>query len=179
MLRQNLQDFADTYPLPGKVAIYLEPEKGAASEALWLPPVPEAVSFCSAHSHLCILLSTESQIQDGSRRCWGKGLSGWADSCPLAGRVAGCLQFPFSGIWNPCFTIFHLFGKRYTMILYTICGYCEICWFPNLFLSLFIICLKDNYWFVWVNFITSHFPEVVYQLQKLSVKILEVSLYIQ
>ena len=33
----------------------LEPEKGAASEALWLQLVPEAVSFCSAHFHLCIL----------------------------------------------------------------------------------------------------------------------------
>jgi hypothetical protein len=30
----------------------LEPEKGAASKALWLPPVPEAVSFCSPHSYL-------------------------------------------------------------------------------------------------------------------------------
>ena len=30
----------------------LEPEKGAASEALWLPPVPEAVSFC-VHTLTC------------------------------------------------------------------------------------------------------------------------------
>jgi hypothetical protein len=42
---------ADTCPLAGRVAGCLEPEKGAASEALWLPPVQEAVSFCSAHSH--------------------------------------------------------------------------------------------------------------------------------
>jgi hypothetical protein len=41
-------------------------EKGAASEALWLLPVPEAVSFCSTHSHLCRLLLVESRIQDGS-----------------------------------------------------------------------------------------------------------------
>jgi hypothetical protein len=33
-------------------------KRGASSEALWLPPVPEAVSFCSAHSHLCRLLSS-------------------------------------------------------------------------------------------------------------------------
>jgi hypothetical protein len=32
---------------------YLEPKKGAASEALWLLPVPEAVSFCIPHYHLC------------------------------------------------------------------------------------------------------------------------------
>ena len=46
----------DTYLLVRKVAGYLDPEKGAASEALWLPPVPEAVNFCSAYSHLCRLL---------------------------------------------------------------------------------------------------------------------------
>ena len=43
----------DTSPLAGKVPGCLEPEKVAASEALWLPPVPEAVSFYSPHSHLC------------------------------------------------------------------------------------------------------------------------------
>ena len=57
----------DTCPLAGKVARCLEPEKGAASEVLWLPSVPEAVSFCSPHSHLCRLLSAEYQIQDVSR----------------------------------------------------------------------------------------------------------------
>jgi hypothetical protein len=31
----------------------LEPKMGPALEALWLPPDPEAVSFCSPHSHLC------------------------------------------------------------------------------------------------------------------------------
>jgi hypothetical protein len=45
----------------------LEPEKGAASEALWLPPVPEAVSFCSPYSHLCRVVLVESGIQDVSR----------------------------------------------------------------------------------------------------------------
>ena len=45
-----------------KVVRCLVPEKWAASEALWLLPVPEAVSFCSVHSHVCRLLSAESQI---------------------------------------------------------------------------------------------------------------------
>jgi hypothetical protein len=54
--------------------------KGAASEALWLPPVPEAVSFCSPHTHLCRVVSVESGIQDVSHRCSGKALSGWADT---------------------------------------------------------------------------------------------------
>jgi hypothetical protein len=66
--------------------------KGAASEALLLPPAPEAVYFCSAQSHLCRLLSVESCNQDDSRRSRGKGLPGRADNCPLAGRVAGCLD---------------------------------------------------------------------------------------
>jgi hypothetical protein len=54
----------DTSPLAGKVPGCLEPKKGAASEALWLLPVPEAVSFCSPHSHLCRLLLAESRNQD-------------------------------------------------------------------------------------------------------------------
>jgi hypothetical protein len=43
----------------GKVAGCLEPEMGIASEALWLPHAPEAVSVCSAHTHLCRLLPTK------------------------------------------------------------------------------------------------------------------------
>jgi hypothetical protein len=65
---------ADTSPLAGKVSGCLEPKRGAASEALWLPPVSEAVSFCSPHSHLCKLVSVQSQNQDVSRRCLGKAL---------------------------------------------------------------------------------------------------------
>jgi hypothetical protein len=34
---------ADISPLAGKVPGCLEPEKGFATEALWLQPVPEAV----------------------------------------------------------------------------------------------------------------------------------------
>ena len=82
---------ADTYPLAGKVPNYLEPEKVAASEALWLPPVPETVSFCSPHSHLCRLILVESWNQDVSRRCSGKALPGRVDTYPLAGKVPGCL----------------------------------------------------------------------------------------
>jgi hypothetical protein len=60
---------ADTSPLAEKMSGCLEPETWSASEALWLPPVPEAVSFCSPHSHLCRLVSAESWSQDGSPRC--------------------------------------------------------------------------------------------------------------
>ena len=57
-------------PLSGKVSGCLEPEKGPASEALWLPPVPEAVSFCSPHSHLCRILLLESRNQDVCPGCF-------------------------------------------------------------------------------------------------------------
>jgi hypothetical protein len=74
-----LPGWADTYPLAGKMPGCLEPEKGAASEALWLLPVPEAVSFCSPHSHLSRLLSAESQNQDVSHSCSGKAVLGQAN----------------------------------------------------------------------------------------------------
>jgi hypothetical protein len=49
--------------------------------------------------------------------------------------------------------------------------------FPNFFLSLFIICIKEEYSFIWVNFISGHFVEVVYQLEKFSNRVLEALLY--
>ena len=73
-----------TYPLAGKVSGCLEPEKGAASEALWLPPVPEPISFCIPHSHLCRLVSVESGNQDVSHKCSGKALPGRADTYCLS-----------------------------------------------------------------------------------------------
>jgi hypothetical protein len=42
---KSLPGPVDTSPLAGKVARGLEPENGAASEALWLSPDPEAVSL--------------------------------------------------------------------------------------------------------------------------------------
>jgi hypothetical protein len=69
-----LLSWVDTYPLAGKVPGCLKPEKGAASEALWLLPVPEAVSFCSPHSRLCRILLAESQNQDVCHRCSGPTL---------------------------------------------------------------------------------------------------------
>jgi hypothetical protein len=58
--------------LAGKVPRCLEPETGTVSESLWLLPVPEAVSFCSPHSHLCRLVLVESGNQDVSHRCSGR-----------------------------------------------------------------------------------------------------------
>ena len=54
---------ADTSPLAGKVPGCLEPETGSVSEAVLLLPVPEAVSFCSPHSHLHRLVSKGSGNQ--------------------------------------------------------------------------------------------------------------------
>jgi hypothetical protein len=62
---------ADTSPLAGKVPRCLEPEMGSASEAVLLPPVLEAVSFCNPSSPLCRLVSERSGNQDGSLRCSG------------------------------------------------------------------------------------------------------------
>ena len=55
-------------------------------------PVPDAVSFCSPHSHLRRLVSEGSGNQDGYSRCSGKALQGRADTSPLAGKVPGCLE---------------------------------------------------------------------------------------
>ena len=44
-------------------------EDGAASEALWLLPVPETAGLCIPHPHPCSLPSAESRSQGGSR--WG------------------------------------------------------------------------------------------------------------
>jgi hypothetical protein len=87
-----LPGLLDTSPLAVKVPGCVEPETGAASEALWLPPVSEAVSFCSPHSHLCRLVSAGSGNQDGSHRCSGKALPGGVDTSSLAGKVPGCLE---------------------------------------------------------------------------------------
>jgi hypothetical protein len=83
---------ADTSPLARKVPRCLEPETGSAPEAVWLPPVPEAVSFSSPHTHLCRLVSEESRYQDGSPRCSGKALPGRTDTSPLAGKLPRCLE---------------------------------------------------------------------------------------
>jgi hypothetical protein len=54
-------------------------QKGAPSEALWVLPDPEAVSFCSAHSHLCRLLSVESRNQASN---FLSGAQTWHDQSP-------------------------------------------------------------------------------------------------
>jgi hypothetical protein len=89
-------------PLTWKVHRYLafgpppglrwRPKTGPLPEALLLWPVPEAVSFCSAHSHLCRLLSAESWNQDVLCRSWSKVLPGRADTFPRAWKVAVCLE---------------------------------------------------------------------------------------
>ena len=87
-----LQGRADTSPLAVKVPGCLEPETESALEALFLPPVPEAVSFCSPHSHLYRLVSGGSMNQDRSCRCSGKALPGMVDTSPLAGKVPGYME---------------------------------------------------------------------------------------
>ena len=87
MLRKALPGGMDTFPLSGKVPGCLEPETGSASEALWLLPVPEAVSFRSPHSHLGRLVSSGSGNQDSSPWCSSQDIPSGADTSPLAGKV--------------------------------------------------------------------------------------------
>jgi hypothetical protein len=51
-------------------------------------------------------------------------------------------------------------------LIIIIIGYCEGSCFPNFFLSLFIIYIKEGYLFIWGNFISGRIAEVVYQLEK-------------
>jgi hypothetical protein len=107
---QVLPAWADPYPLVGKVARCLGPKKGASLEALWLPPVPAAVSFCIPHSHLCRILSAGSQNQDVCCWCSGKALPGRADPYPLAGCL-GPVQNTLGGVpeWRCLWLILCIF----------------------------------------------------------------------
>jgi hypothetical protein len=84
------------------VAGCLGPEKGAALEALWLPPFPEAVSFCISHTHLCRILSEGSRSQDICCRCSGNVLPGQVNPYPLARKVAGQESGWISGACAEC-----------------------------------------------------------------------------
>ena len=78
---------ADTSPLARKVPRCLEPETGSAPKVLWL-----LLSFFSPHSHLHRLVLERSGNKDGSPKCFGKALSGGADTSPLAGKVPRYLE---------------------------------------------------------------------------------------
>ena len=101
-------------PLTGKVHRYLAlgppswPKTKAqnrtcpSAELLW--PVPEDVSFCILHTHLCRILSEESWNQGVCSRCSGQALPGGADPYRLARKVTGCLspvQNTLGGIQEP------------------------------------------------------------------------------
>ena len=92
MLRQSPPGLGGHLSSGEKVAGCLEPENGAASEALWLPPVPEAISFCIPHTHLWRILLVGSRNQDVCCRCSGNVLPGQADPYLLSWKVAGYLR---------------------------------------------------------------------------------------
>ena len=54
---------------PGRCPDVWSSKRGPPQKLCGSLPIPEAVSFCSPHSHLCRLLSVESRNEDGSRRC--------------------------------------------------------------------------------------------------------------
>jgi hypothetical protein len=76
----------------------------------------------------------------------------------------GLLQFLSSETWSSCHTDLPLaWLESHQDILYCLW---LLCHFPNFFLSQFIFWIEESYWFVWVNFISSNFAELVYQLQE-------------
>jgi hypothetical protein len=81
----KLSSYRDSWP-------NLKTQNRAFTRSCVALPVTEAVSFCSAHSHLCRLLSAVSWNLNGFGQCWGKTIPGRADTCPLALKVAGCLE---------------------------------------------------------------------------------------
>ena len=82
-------------------------ETGSASEALWLLPVPEAVSFCSPHPYLHRLVSAESRNQDVSPQMlwqsppgWAGHLSSFKDGAQMSGAQNGVC--PRSCVTSAC-----------------------------------------------------------------------------
>ena len=86
------------------------------------------------------------------------------------------LQFLSWETWRSCHKNLSLVLLELPQdVLYVICDYCEECCFPIFFLHPFIICIKEGYWFVWINFIFSHFDDVVCQLYKFSGRIIGIT----
>lgn len=53
--------------------------------------------------------------------------------------------FLFKGFDVLVMQLFHLLGKSYIKIFYSICGCYEGYYFPDFFLSLFIISIRESY----------------------------------
>ena len=81
----------NTSLLARKVSGWLEHETASTTEALWLPPDPEAFSFCCPHSHLCRPVLAESGNQDVSVRWSVNSFLGRDDASPLIEKVPKCL----------------------------------------------------------------------------------------
>jgi hypothetical protein len=71
----------------------------------------------------------------------------------------------FSIFWDLVFLIitqiFHLLCKSNTKLFYIICDCYEGHCFPNFIPRLFILWIEEDHSFVWINFISSNFFEVV------------------
>ena len=67
---------------------------GAASDALWLSPVPETAGLCIPHRHPCSLPSAESRSQGGSGRqgLWKKLLGSGGPLCSHQEGGPSCIS---------------------------------------------------------------------------------------
>ena len=74
--------------------------------------------------------------------------------------------------------VLQLFCYRYPQDILYYLGLLWMEFFCNFFLSLFILCIIEGYWFIWVNFISGQFAELVYPLSKFSGRIFWGQLYI-
>ena len=76
--------------------------------------------------------------------------------------VISLLQLLSSGTWSSCHTDLSLsWLELHQDILYHLWLLRRVL-FPYFFLSLFILCINEGYWFLRVNFVSSHFAEGVY-----------------
>jgi hypothetical protein len=87
-------------------------EDGAASEALWLSPVPETAGLCIPPPHPCSLPSAESWSQGGSR--WGLRQKPLRPGGPLCShQEGGRLSGAEDGAASETLNCFHIMCSLY------------------------------------------------------------------
>jgi hypothetical protein len=86
----------DACSLAPKVAGCLEPKMTPPQE-LCGSRLSQKLLASVVHTLTYRLPSAESRNQSSSCGTWGKSLTSWADTCPVAPKVAGCHKYLFNG----------------------------------------------------------------------------------